>query len=188
MPKIVSDEDVFAAVIQAVVDSGYAATTVKQIAEAANTSEATLFRKYGSKEQLLIQAVQAHVNNLDIDSIIRYTGDIAADLRHILEFFMAKDKDQKMPFLITIAAELGRFPELRGLISAPDRAVLAIGRLMAQYQADGVLAPEHPVHAVATFIGPIVMMQTVKRTKPEFAIPQPDIADYVNKFLHGRLA
>ena len=57
MPKILADEQIFSAVMQVVSSRGYSGSTTKQLADAANISEVTLFRKYGSKAQLVKQAI-----------------------------------------------------------------------------------------------------------------------------------
>ena len=52
MPKIVKDEDIYSAVIQVITEKGYVGATTRQMAEAADVSEVTLFRKYGSRYDL----------------------------------------------------------------------------------------------------------------------------------------
>ena len=42
MPKIITDEEIYQAVMQVVSERGYAGATTKQMAEAANVSEVTL--------------------------------------------------------------------------------------------------------------------------------------------------
>ena len=51
MPKVIEDEDVYQAVIEVVAEYGYSGATTKQMADAADVSEVTLFRKYGNKAQ-----------------------------------------------------------------------------------------------------------------------------------------
>ena len=52
MPKIVKDEVIYHAIIEIISKCGYANATTKHIAEAANISEVTIFRKFGSKQNL----------------------------------------------------------------------------------------------------------------------------------------
>ena len=55
MPKIISDAQVFQAVLDVVQKEGYVKATTKRLAEAANIHETTLFDKYGSKVELIMQ-------------------------------------------------------------------------------------------------------------------------------------
>jgi len=57
MPKIVEDKTVYRAVLQTVFERGYAGATTKEMAAAADISEVTLFRKFGTKGQLGKQAL-----------------------------------------------------------------------------------------------------------------------------------
>ena len=59
MPKIVHDKDIYQAVIQVISECGYAGATTRQMADVANVSEVTLFRKYGTKLQL-IKHIKTH--------------------------------------------------------------------------------------------------------------------------------
>ena len=69
MPKIIEDEQVYLVALQTITERGYAGATTKQIAEAANMSEVTLFRKYGSKAELIRQAITAMAEQLDFESL-----------------------------------------------------------------------------------------------------------------------
>ncbi|MEZ4519923.1 MAG: helix-turn-helix domain-containing protein [Chloroflexota bacterium] len=67
MPKIVDDETVFQAAMQAVMSRGYDGATTRQIAESAGISEVTLFRKYGSKSELIKRAFTAQGVHFDFE-------------------------------------------------------------------------------------------------------------------------
>ena len=184
MPKIVTDQEVFNAVLQTLVESGYAGATTKSIAELANVNEATLFRKYGSKEQLVNQAIMFKIQEADIESVIYYTGDIREDLLRIVKrFFHQQERDQLFMVLIS---ELRRFPELQTTISAPISVMMKFGQLLARYQSEGVLRPEHPFHAVAALAGPLVMIRLLNSSHPQMPMPDPDLATHVENYLSGR--
>ena len=184
MPKIVADREVFDAVLQTLFESGYAGSTTKSIADRANVNEATLFRKYGSKEQLVNQAILFKIKEADIESAIYYTGDIRADILRIVEkFFYQPERDHL--FLVLIS-ELRRFPELQKTISAPFSVMMKFGQLLARYQSEGVLRPEHPFHAVAALAGPLVMVRMLKSSNSNLPLPEPDLTTHVEQYLTGR--
>lgn len=184
MPKIVTDKEVFDAVLNVLLESGYAGSTTKQIAELANVNEATLFRKYGSKEKLVNRAIQHKIETADISSVMYYTGDIREDLlRVVTKFFHQKDKDQLFFVLIS---EIRRSPELAATINAPLDVMMKFGQLLARYQSEGVLRQEHPFHALAALAGPLVMNRMMKSSNPNFPLPEPDLAMHVEQYLTGR--
>jgi AcrR family transcriptional regulator len=76
MPKIVTDETIYNAAMQTVFERGYAGATTKQIAEAADISEVTLFRKYDNKAKLIKQAITAVSNQIDFESATQYSGNV----------------------------------------------------------------------------------------------------------------
>ena len=87
MPKVLEDEKIFQAVIQVVADRGYSGATTRQMADAADISEVTLFRKYGSRQNLVKQAISSIINLSLLGSAAQYTGDIKADLLRIVNAY-----------------------------------------------------------------------------------------------------
>ena len=78
MPKILEDEKIFQAVIKVVSERGYIGATTRQMADAANVSEVTLFRKFGSKQHLVKQAISSIISQTDLATAAQYTRDINA--------------------------------------------------------------------------------------------------------------
>ena len=56
MPKKFVEADIFKAVIKLLVEKGYDRATTSEMAAVSDMHEATLFRKYGSKDGLIEQA------------------------------------------------------------------------------------------------------------------------------------
>lgn len=185
MPKIVSDEQVYTAAIEAVIEWGYSGATTKQIAEAADISEVTLFRKYGNKADLLKQAITAMADQMDFQSAARYTGDVAADLLRVVHMYQGSAV-QNGQFIHTILLEIRRNPELNGVIDRPMSMINAIGQLIAQYQAQGVLKQEHPLNAVAGLLGPLISTNLLRGAVANMPIPPIDLSNHVACFLNGR--
>ena len=87
MPKVIADMQIFQAVMEIIAERGYAGATTRQIAEAAGVSEVTLFRKYGSKAELVKRTISALVEQTEFESATQYTGDIRADLLRVLQAY-----------------------------------------------------------------------------------------------------
>lgn len=185
MPKIVKDEDIYRAVMQVVNERGYAGATTKQMADAANVSEVTLFRKYGNKLQLIKQAIKAIISQSDFATAAHYTGDVAADLLRVVQSYQnSAIKHGQLIFMLL--SELPRYPELADLLDTPYEIYLGIGELVVQYQKTGVLQPEHPLHAVAALLGPLIYAAMIPEAMPGNDFPSLDLQRHVSLFLEGR--
>ncbi len=185
MPKIVKDEAVFRAAIQTVVERGYTGATTKQIAEAADVSEVTLFRKYGSKAALVQQAIAMLTDAIDFTTAAEYTGDVTADLLRVVQAYQAA-AEKYGQFFYLMLSEIPRYPELTEILDEPFTMIAHIGQLIARYQAEGILKPEHPMHAVAGLLGPIITVNVIRAAAPNAPLPPLDLSAHVAGYLHGR--
>lgn len=186
MPKIIEDEQIYEAALQAVIERGYSGATTKQIAEAANISEVTLFRKYGNKAELIRQAITAMTVQLDFASAAQYTGDVTADLLRVVELYQGSAKKNGQ-FIYTIMSEIGRNPDLAEVIGAPMNMMRNIGQLLARYQEEGILKVEPPMHALAGLLGPLIAMNMLRNAMDGGLMPPPDLVNHVTFFLNGRI-
>jgi len=186
MPKILKDEIIYRTVVKEICKSGYAGATTKQMAEAADVSEMTLYRKYGGKFQLVKQAMLYIIENSDLNSAIHYTGDVYTDLIRILHAYQESAISNEQ-VLITLFAELPRYPELKELLDIPTKVHIRIANLLAKYQSEGVLKHEHPYHSVAALIGPFIYSHMMKNSITDNMIPPIEIQSHVKLFLEVRL-
>jgi AcrR family transcriptional regulator len=186
MPKIIEDEQVYLATLQTIAERGYAGATTKQIAEAANISEVTLFRKYGSKVALIKQAMTAMAKQLDFETATQYSGDVVADLQRVVAMYQGA-AEKKGQFIYTIILEIQRYPELADAIGTPMEMFLHIAQLLLRYQEEGVLRPEHPMQALAGLLGPLIATNMIRNVAHGMPFPPPDLDNHVAVFLNGRL-
>ena len=187
MPKIIDDEKVYRAAMQAVIERGYAGATTKQIAEAAGISEVTLFRKYESKSELIRQAILATAVQMDFTVASNYTGDVAADLQRVVEAYQELSA-QHGQFITTLMGEISRHPELGDLLDAPLQLMEGVAGLLARYQEEGLLPPELPLQAVTALLGPLMIANMIRQFNAAIPLPPPDAARHVGLFLNGRLS
>ena len=185
MPKIVRDADIYRAAIQVVIERGYSGATTRQIAEAADISEVTLFRKYGNKAQLIKEAIAAATGQFDLQTAAVYTGDVTVDLLQVAQTYQASAEEIGQ-FIYTIRLEIPRHPELAESLDMPLGLIDHVGQLLARYQADGILVQEHPLHAVAALWGPLMVTNIMRSAAPGVAPPPIDLAAHVAQFLDGR--
>ena len=185
MPKIIEDEQVYLAALQTITERGYAGATTKQIAEAAHMSEVTLFRKYGSKAELIKQAITAMAEQLDFESATQFTGDVSVDLRRVVQMYQGAAEESGQ-FIYTIILEIQRYPELAEAISTPLEMFRCIAQLIARYQEEGVLKQEPPMQALAGLLGPLIATNMMRNAVKGIPLPPPDLENHVACFLNGR--
>lgn len=184
MPKILEDERIYRAVMQVVSERGYTGATTKQMAEAADVSEVTLFRKYESKAKLVNQAISHIIAQTNFASSVRYTGDIHSDLLRFVQAYQDTAVKNGL-FIFALFADLARHPELINLMKEPFNIFQSFGALIARYQSEGVLKTGHPLHSVAELLAPLIYISTIRNTKLDDTLPDLDLSKHVTSYLEG---
>ena len=184
MPKIIDEDEVFAAVIKILVTRGYDRATVQELAAAAKIHEATLFRKYGSKAGLIERAVEREFSKAPL-SQVSYTGNLEGDLHAILEAYMAtyQEYGEIIPMILL---EIPRYPELRNVLETPWANIRGLVDIIERYQSQGLLREEPPLMSVNAFLAPVLLSNMVARANSAIPVPSIDLHDYVEAFLAGR--
>lgn len=184
MPKIIDDEEVFQAVLNLLVERGYDGTTTNDMAAAANMHEATLFRKFGSKVDLIERAIKQQLSTTPL-SQVSYTGDLRADLLAILEAYIAtvEKYGEIMPMLLM---EIPRHPELSNTLRAPMANIEGLMRIVARYQDEGRLKEESALTTVNALLAPIMVNEMYRRVDADLAMPPADPRSHIDSFLNGR--
>ena len=109
------------ATMHLVMEKGYASMTTKEIAEYAHVNESTLFRKFGSKKEIVLSAMQENWHpHLSSDDFYPITGDLYRDLLHFSSVYMQKVTPQFVKVSIGL-----RSPELyqdtvEGIMKVPQ--------------------------------------------------------------------
>ncbi|WP_420643542.1 TetR/AcrR family transcriptional regulator [Candidatus Leptofilum sp.] len=186
MPKIVTDSQVLEAVVQLIEANGYAGTTTKQIADIANINEVTLFRKYGSKAQLVKEAISYYADHSEVETAVQYSGDLEADLRRVVMAYYGAAELHAKVFPI-IMSEIARVPELRETAGVPLGIIAKIAHLLQRYQDEGKLRPENPFQAVGALLGPLIINTMVREAGVIDSEEIVDLDEHVVAYLYGRI-
>ena len=188
MAKIIDDNHIFDAVVHIFVTHGYKGTTTRAIAAAANINEATLFRKYGNKLNLVTQAIACKLSNVPLSNLVD-TGDLEADLVAIVQAYLDTSSitGNLMP---TLLSEAPYHPELQSVFNAPMQHAMGIVQITQQYKDQGLLKEEDPLKTIGSLIGPIMIRELFHRANPGLiaALPVMDVGEHVADFLDGRRA
>jgi AcrR family transcriptional regulator len=185
MPKVIADMQIFQSVMEVITERGYAGATTRQIAESAGVSEVTLFRKYGSKAEMVKRAISALVEQTEFQSATQYTGDIRADLLRVLHAYQATVILHER-FFFVLFVELSQNPELADSFSQPLGLFYSIGELLSRYQSEGVLKPENPLHSAASLLGPLIYFSMIARSVRDTFMQPMEIEELIRNFLDGR--
>lgn len=184
MPKVIDQEKVFKAAIDVLVTHGYESATTKKIAAAAGIHEATLFRKFDNKLNLIEQAIEQEISTAPL-SKLQYTGDLEVDLLNIVQAYL--DTDQQFGELIPVLlAEVPRNPELKQSALKLWMNIQVLIGILKRYQEEGMLKKEPALSSANALIGPLMVSQMFRRANLGLPVPAIDPQEQVATFLHGR--
>lgn len=191
---MVDDEKILEVALAVIAERGYAAATTRRIAETAGINEVTLFRRFGTKKNLLMEAAARAARHASVGRI-EYSGELGADLIRVVEFYQEL-MSKRARTVIMLLSELPRLPELREAMGTPIGIIETVTGLLQRYQKEGVLHREPPMSAFYALVGPIYLEAAVRLaigsgSTAEAATPVPlathiDAAEHVRRFLRGR--
>jgi AcrR family transcriptional regulator len=147
-----TDDAITTATRDLLAERGFQATTIESIAERAGVGRNTIYRRWGSKEELIADALR----ELTVDFDARSDGDLYPLLLRWLRDFARTFSDPVVgPLLASVLGELQRNPEFAHVyadrVVRPRRQAL-VGRL-AQAQERGELRADLDVEHVADLLG-----------------------------------
>jgi AcrR family transcriptional regulator len=186
LPKVISNESIFQAVIKVVSEKGYPGTSTKLMAEAAGISEITLYRKFETKAGTVKAAIKHLLKDENIKEAFRYSGDVHADLSRMVSTYLEMVKHYGH-FLLVLMTEIPRSDELKDILEVPLELMNNFSSLIAIYQKEGVLVEEPVQRMVSSLLGPLMYEGTMMKAMNYIDKFQIDSDLYVERFLKGRL-
>ena len=161
--------DALNATIDALIDLGVEGLTIEEIAQRSGVAKSTLYRHFGSKEELMADAVRGCITQHPTPD----TGDLGDDRNILFNSYEASDElhhlGELLPILIDAA---NRDPRLQEVVrdfleerSRPIRTVLCLAQLRGEISHDLDLDT-----AIAMIVGPLSHRRLVERREmtPEF--------------------
>lgn len=133
---------------------GYARATTKAIAEAAGVNEVTLFRHFGTKNNLFSAAVEQYGGPALAPAIeTQLTGDYRQDLTTVGNLFM-KILLERREMLRLLLCESTHIPEVRTTLSRnPHELRKMLARYLQSQMENGIIKKGHPEAAAQAFLG-----------------------------------
>jgi AcrR family transcriptional regulator len=155
--SVEADEAILRATLELLTDSGYAALTMERVRERSGVGKATIYRRYGSKEELVAAAIK-HLNvdfpdPPDTGSIV---GDFAATAQSVLA---GAERTGFAPTVARLLSEVASDPDMHKLFTEnlvePRRRV--VGTLVERAKARGEIRADIDTSlAVDMIVGPAI--------------------------------
>ncbi|MGW3247378.1 TetR/AcrR family transcriptional regulator [Streptomyces sp. NPDC001070] len=167
------------AVIELVTEQGIAAVTMDAVAARAGVSKPAIYRRWPTKQALVIAAAEARIGELSVPDL----GDFRAELREVLAARLAAYRrpgtDRLMAEMIGAAAEdggaRGVYAEFVGRMMGETRSILERGI------ARGEVRPDVDVRSAATLVAaPLVYRLLAERELPDERLVD-DLIDLVGR-------
>ncbi len=152
----VAEQAILEAVVALLGEQGYAGTTIAAVAARAGVGKPTVYRRWSSKSELVVDAVV----RLAPPITARRSGDPHTDIRRLTYSAITEMTSQPMAgTLVTLLTDMQQHPALPSLVQErlvrPRRAV--IGEIIEQAVNDGGLGPAtDPELMLDLLLGPLL--------------------------------
>lgn len=112
------DPEILDAALAVLAETGYDGMTIDMVAARAKAGKATLYRRWASKNELVIDAV-AFMKKADIDDAhLPDTGTLRGDLLAMIKPHSIDDGEKKLQIMAGLMSMLSRAPELADAANA----------------------------------------------------------------------
>ncbi len=162
------DADILDAALDVLAEEGFDGMTIDMVAARAKAGKATLYRRWPSKTELVIDAVACMKNSeLNLDDLPN-TGTLRGDLVAMIKPPTIRDAERKLRVMAGLISLIARNPELA---EAARVAVIApraeINRTFLQRAIDrGEISPDVDIAMVSNISPSMVTYRTMMLAKP----------------------
>lgn len=165
--------------VELLLESGVEGVTLDEVAARSGVAKSTLYRHFGSREDLIVKAARGCV----VEHPTPDTGSLATDLEFLFDHFGKVEAQRKVTELLSMLIESSRWDpameELRDQALAERRRPIRTVLQLAQHR--GEIGPHLDLDsAVAMVVGPFTYRRMVERREVT-----PELVDMV---LHGAVA
>jgi AcrR family transcriptional regulator len=163
---------------------GYARATTKAIAAAAGVNEITLFRHFGTKENLFSAAIEQYGGPALAPAIEKQlTGDYRQDLTTIGNFFIEILLERR-EMLHLLLCESAHIPEVRTVLARNPRELRKmLARYLQSQMEKGTIKEQHPEAMAQAFLGMFFAYAISLNVFDEAIKPAISNAELVSQFV-----
>ncbi len=151
------------ATAQLFAELGWRGTTTRRIAELAGVNEVTLFRKFGSKESLLVEAVRCQAEGAMQDQLPAKPADLRAEL---LTWATAHHGHlhERSGMIRTCLAEFEEHPELAPVATeGAERTMADMLRYLGEARRLGLIGQNGSLEAATVMLMNALFMDAITR-------------------------
>ncbi|MDN5852161.1 MAG: TetR/AcrR family transcriptional regulator [Actinomycetia bacterium] len=161
------DRVILDATLDVLAESGYDGMTIDMVAARAKAGKATLYRRWSSKGELVIDAVASMKPPADLDALPD-TGSLRGDLIASLKAPSAEVAERKLNVMAGIVSLLNTDPSLA---DATHRALVepeaAVNRILIQRAIDrGEVSPDCDVENLSIVVPAMAAYRTLLQRRP----------------------
>ena len=173
-------------------EMGIAGTTTRAIAKRAGVNEVTLFRHFGSKDNLAREIMREYGGQAvagDLEQL--FSGDYAQDMSLIGHLLMSV-MTERINIIRMAICEAGKFPDFQKIIAENPRQLRQMLARYFQRQMDAkVIHPGHPEALAQAFLGMFISYTILQgflseSIKPEISSDEL-VEQVVTVFVRGTL-
>ena len=173
-------------------EMGIAGTTTRAIAKRAGVNEVTLFRHFGSKDNLAREIMREYGGQAvagDLEQL--FSGDYAQDMSLIGHLLMSV-MTERINIIRMAICEAGKFPDFQQIIAENPRQLRQMLARYFQRQMDAkVIHPGHPEALAQAFLGMFISYTILQgflseSIKPEISSDEL-VEQVVTVFVRGTL-
>ncbi|MEM1238771.1 MAG: TetR/AcrR family transcriptional regulator [Cyanobacteria bacterium P01_H01_bin.26] len=155
-PQKISNEDILSAARQVFLEQGVGASTVT-IAERAGISEASIFKRFTTKQALFLAAMGVTIEPSWAKLLATQTptAEVKAELTELCEN-MLKYYQEVLPRMLMLMSQ-GKLPGPREIVVPPQiRHRRLLARFLGQAMAQGYLRPGNPETTASMIVGTLL--------------------------------
>jgi AcrR family transcriptional regulator len=162
------DPEILHAALEVLAETGYDGMTIDMVAARAKAGKATLYRRWPSKAELVIDAVACMKKN-DIDyAHLPDTGTLRGDLIAMIKPHAIEDAERKLQIMAGLMSMLSRDPDLAEAVNAAmvePRA--AVNRTLMRRAADrGEISPDCDIETLSLIVPSMAAYRVLVLKKP----------------------
>jgi AcrR family transcriptional regulator len=162
------DPEILGAALDVLAETGYDGMTIDMVAARAKAGKATLYRRWPSKAELVIDAV-ACMKKGDIDyAHLPDTGTLRGDLIAMIKPHAIEDAERKLQIMAGLMSMLSRDPHLAEAVNAVmvEPRVAANRTLMRRAADRGEISPDCDIETLAHVMPSMAAYRVLMLKKP----------------------
>lgn len=162
------DADILQAAIEILAEEGFDGMTIDMVATRAKAGKATLYRRWPSKAELVLDAIGCmKAADLSPDNLPD-TGTLRGDLVGMIKPHTAEDSERRLRVMAGVAALLTREPELTEAANAVlmSPRIAAIRVLLDRARVRGEIRADADLDALARLLPALAAFRGLVERKP----------------------